>query len=540
MSGKEIASIVVTPSREYGDSTEDRMRLKIIAAPVLTTLLVMLVLASACLGLPASQEPTVAITSTPSPPAPHVEPDKIRAPAVAGAFYPEDAEELAAMVDTFLEAVEDVDGEPIAVIAPHAGYVYSGWVAAYAFKELQGVAYDTIVIIGPNHRHPTFQDISVYAEGAFQTPLGYIPVDEEVAQALVDANERIVFDPEVHTAEHSIEVELPFLQRIYEDFEIVPIIIGQPTEENIESLTEALVQVLADRKALIIASSDMSHYPSYEDAIRVDTATLAAIETMNSQTVLATTIDSITKGVPNLSTCLCGQGPVLTAVKAAHQLGANQVTILQYANSGDSPFVAPDRSRVVGYGAVMFWHYEPPDLSVGEKAKLLTIARESIARYLEEGTLPQFTFTEPNLLRKSGAFVTLEQKGELRGCIGHILAQQPLYTTVQQAAVSAATEDTRFAPLTTEELEETSIEISVLSPLKRVTDVEEIDVGRHGLIIVAEGTSGLLLPQVASEEGWDRQEFLEAVCRKAGLPEDAWQKGAALYTFTAIVFGEGE
>jgi AmmeMemoRadiSam system protein B/AmmeMemoRadiSam system protein A len=516
------------------------MKVKVIIATVLTTLLISLVLVSACLGLPPSQEPSAAIASTPTTPAPQVESDKVRAPVVAGAFYPEDAEELATMVDTFLDAVEDVDGEPIALIAPHAGYVYSGWVAAYAFKQLDGVTYDTIVIIGPNHRHPTFQDISVYAEGAFQTPLGYIAIDEDVAQALIDADERIVFDPEVHTAEHSIEVELPFLQRIYEDFEIVPIIIGQPTEENVEAITEALVQVLGNRKALIIASSDMSHYPSYEDAIRVDTATLAAIETMNSQTLLATTIDNMTEGVPSLSTCLCGQGPVLTAMKAAHRLGANQVTILQYANSGDSPFVAVDRSRVVGYGAVMFWRYEPPDLSADEKAKLLTTARESIAQHLGEGTLPQFTVTEPNLVRKSGAFVTLEQRGKLRGCIGHILAQQPLYTTVQQAAVSAATEDRRFPPLTIKELEEISIEISVLSPLKRVTDIEEIEVGRHGLIIVAEGTSGLLLPQVASEEGWDRQEFLEAVCRKAGLPEDAWQQGAALYTFTAIVFGEEE
>ena len=516
------------------------MKLKIIAAVTSMTLLLLLILIGVKLGLPSSQEPTAAITSTPSPSTPVVEPDTVREPAVAGAFYPEDVEELTTMVDAFLEAVEDMDGEPIALIAPHAGYVYSGWVAAYAFKQLEGVTYDTIVIIGPNHHHATFTDISVYAEGAFQTPLGYTPIDEETAQALIEAHERIVFDPKVHRPEHSIEVELPFLQRIYQELEIVPIIIGQPTEENIEVLTEALVQVVGDKKALIIASSDMSHYPSYEDAIQVDNATLAAIETLDSQIVWATIMDNMTRGVPNLGTCLCGQGPVLTAMKVASRLGANQVTALQYANSGDSPFVSVDKSRVVGYGAVMFWHYEPPDLSEGEKARLLTIARESIAQYLEQGTLPQFTVSEPNLLRKSGAFVTLEQTGELRGCIGHILAQQPLCTTVQQAAVSAATEDRRFPALSAEELEAITIEISVLSPLKRVTDIEEIEVGKHGLVLVAEGKSGLLLPQVASEEDWSRQEFLQAVCRKAGLPEDAWQQGAALYTFTAIVFREEE
>lgn len=516
------------------------MKMKIIAAVGLMTLLVLLILVGVGCSSPSTETRTAAITSTSSPPTPAAEPDKVRQPAVAGAFYPEDAEELATMVDTFLGAVEDTDGEPIALIVPHAGYVYSGWVAAYAFKQLEGVAYDTIVIVGPNHRHATFQDISVYAEGVFQTPLGYIPIDEETAQVLVDSDERIVFDPQVHTSEHSIEVELPFLQRIYQDFEIVPIIVGQPTEENIEVLTEALVQVLSDKKALIIASSDMSHYPSYEDAVRVDNATLAAIETMAPQTVLATIVDNMTRGVPNLGTCLCGQGPVLTAMKVASRLGANQVTVLQYANSGDSPFVAADKSSVVGYGAVMLWRYEPPSLSEGEKARLLTIARESIAQYLEEAALPHFTITEANLLRKSGAFVTLEQGGELRGCIGHILAQQPLHTTVQRAAVNAATEDSRFPPLSLEELEEISIEISVLSPLKRVTDIEEIEMGKHGLVIVAEGKSGLLLPQVANQEGWSREEFLQAVCRKAGLPEDAWRQGAGLYTFTAIVFGEEE
>ncbi len=516
------------------------MKVRIIAAVALITLLPLLILVGVACGSPFSEARTPAATSTSPLSTPPVESSKVRAPAVAGTFYPDDPEELTTMVDTFLKRVEGTDGEPIALIVPHAGYVYSGWVAAYAFKQLEGATYDTIVIIGPNHGHATFQDVSVYAKGVFQTPLGHIPIDEETSQALIDSDERIVFNPAVHASEHSIEVELPFLQRIYQDFKIVPIIIGQPTEENVEVLTEALVEALGDKKALIIASSDMSHYPSYEDAVRVDNATLAAIETMAPQTVLATIMDSMTSGVPNLVTCLCGQGPVLTAMKVAPRLGANQVTVLQYANSGDSPFVTVDKSRVVGYGVVMFWRYAPPDLSTDEKATLLTIARESIAQYLEEGTLPQFTITEANLLRKSGAFVTLEQGGELRGCIGHILAQQQLYAAVQQAAVSAATEDPRFPPLVLEELEEISIEISVLSPLKRVTHIEEIEVGKQGLVLVAGGKTGLLLPQVASEEDWSREEFLQAVSRKAGLPDEAWQQGATLYTFTAIVFGEEE
>jgi AmmeMemoRadiSam system protein B/AmmeMemoRadiSam system protein A len=514
------------------------MRASFLTTSFSATVVLSIVITGCNLAPSSVPETTPTVPSSAISPAPDVELDVVREPAVAGTFYPDDPDELATMVDAFLESVEDTYGDPIALIVPHAGYVYSGWVAGYAFKELEGVAYDTIVIIGPNHRHATFQDISVYARGAFRTPLGLIPVDEEIAQALLDMDEHIVFKPDVHAAEHSIEVELPFLQRIYQDLEIVPVVIGQPTEENIEILTEALVEVLDDRKALIVASSDMSHYPPYDDAVRVDSATLAAMETMDPQALLSTIKDSMTSAIPNLGTCLCGEGPVLTAMKVAVRLGANQVTVLRYANSADSPFVAGDRSRVVGYGAVMFWRYEPPHLTAVEKDRLLTIARESIAQHLEDGAVPEFNVTEPSLLRKSGAFVTLERAEELRGCIGHILARQALHATVQQAAVSAATEDPRFPRLSPEELDEITIEISVLSPLRRVTHTESIEVGRHGLVIVAEGRSKLLLPQVASEEGWTREEFLEAVSRKAGLANDAWRQGAALYTFTAIVFAE--
>jgi AmmeMemoRadiSam system protein B/AmmeMemoRadiSam system protein A len=506
-------------------------------------LLLIMVLAGAVIGctqaVPPANSPSPAYTPTASSPRPTVEPGMVREPAVAGDFYPEDPEELKTMVDAFLQPVDSLDGEPIGLIVPHAGYVYSGWVAAYGFKQLAGANYDTIVIIGPNHQDPTFDGISVYAQGAFETPLGQVPIDEEVAQALIDYDKHIVFDADVHAQEHSIEVELPFLQRVLGQVKIVPIIIGQPTEENVEILSRALTEVLVGKKALLIASSDMSHYPSYDDAVRVDSATLAALETGDPQALLANIQHNMTAGVSNLVTCLCGQGPVLVVMKVAAQLGANQVTVLKYANSADSPYASADRSQVVGYGSVMLWRYEPPDLSADEKSKLLAIARESIAQYLKDGTLPQPEVTEPNLTRKSGAFVTLESGGELRGCIGHLLAQEPLYVTVRQAAVSAATQDPRFPALTEEELGDVTVEISVLSPLRRITDVQEIEVGTHGLFIVAEGGSGLLLPQVATEEGWSRDEFLDAVCLKAGLPQDTWRTGnAALYTFTAIVFSE--
>jgi len=489
--------------------------------------LFLLLLCCGCAQTPVSPTPT--LPSTPSVLG------EVRHPVVAGIFYPDDPEELAAMVDGFLAQVERVEGEPIALIVPHAGYIYSGQVAAYAFKQIEGIEYEAIVVVGNNHRDPTLQDISVWAEGGFETPLGLVPIDVELAQALLQADERIVFYRPVHQYEHSIEVELPFLQRVCPECRIVPVIVGEPSEENIEALSQALIKVLAGKKALIIASSDLSHYPPRDDARQVDTATLAAIESMEPGHFYATTREMMSKSIPNLATCACGEGPILVAMMAAKGLGANQATTLKYANSGDSPF--GEESEAVGYGAVIFWRWEPPDFSHEEEAKLLQMARQTLAQYLKDGSTPSFEVSEPNLLRRLGAFVTLKQGGELRGCMGRITATEPLYLTVQDSAVSAAVEDPRFPPLTFEELDETTIEISVLSPFTRVWNTSQIQMGRDGLFIYQEGRSGLLLPQVAVENGWDTDEFLRALCQKAGLPEEAWQRGD-LYRFTAQVFGE--
>jgi len=245
---------------------------------------------------------------------------------------------------------------------------------------------------------------------------------------------------------------------------------------------------------------------------------------------------------------------------AARELGANRATVVKYANSGDTPF--GDERQVVGYGAVVFWHEEgdkpapPPDLPSTEplspppsdeplhlrpeqRARLLEMARESIACLLDYGFAPLYKVTDEELLHLSGAFVTLKEEGRLRGCIGYILPRRPLYLAVQSAALAAAFQDPRFPPLAREELDKVEIEISVLSPLHRLDDPEKLEVGKHGIMIVKGGASGLLLPQVAVEEGWDREEFLRGVCHKAGLPEDAWKdKDAELYVFTAEVFGE--
>lgn len=517
----------------YGDMTAIPRRF--LRSFLICTSLFASLMASACAS-PRTSRATLTPTIPPTLTIPTAD---IRRPAVAGAFYPDNAAQLQAMVDGFLSQAQKAPQEPIALIVPHAGYVYSGAVAAAAFKQLEGRAYEAIVILGTNHYLADFQRIAVWPSGAYSTPLGLVPVDGDLAQSILAADpQHIVADRQAQLAEHSIEVELPFLLRVLGPVPFVPVLIGEPSWENCQALSAALVKALDGKKALIIASSDMSHYPSYDDAVHVDNSTLLAIQSFDPQAVMENDKACLSRGVPNLACTLCGEGPVLTAMLAARELGADRVTVLKYANSGDTPY--GDKNQVVGYGAVMFWKEDATMmLNAEEQATLLRMARETLEQYLTERTLPQYQVHSPALKQASGVFVTLKEKGQLRGCIGHMRGSQELYRTVQEMAIAAATEDPRFSPLSKEELARIEIEISVLSPLQLVRDVNEIAVGRDGLMIILGPYSGVLLPQVATEWGWDRDEFLREVCLKAGLPPNAWQqKGAMLYRFSAQVFGE--
>ncbi len=305
--------------------------------------------------------PTVPATMLPSSlprPTPTYDPALLRPSVTAGTFYPADPEELQAMVDGFLAGLEPTGGRPLALIAPHAGYIYSGPVAAYAYAELKGQTYEAVVLIGPNHYLADLKGIAVYPGGAFETPLGAVPVDAALAQAILAANPAFENDPAYHTREHSLEVQLPFLQRVLPGVPIVPIIVGRPTPENCHALAQALVQVLQGRDVLLIASSDLSHYPPYDDAVEVDRAILAAIETGDVNRFREEIQRQMSRGIPNLQTTCCGEGAIATVLEAAPGLGANRVQVLHYANSGDSPI--GDHRQVVGYGAVKFWREGAP------------------------------------------------------------------------------------------------------------------------------------------------------------------------------------
>ena len=375
----------------------------------------------------------------------------------------------------------------------------------------------------------------MWAKGGFETPLGVVPVDIELAQALIDADPRITFDPAAHEAEHVIEIELPFLQRACPDCKVVPVLMGDDHPETVEALAGALLTALPGERAVVIASSDLSHYPSYEDAMMVDGATLSAVEIGDPALLRENIAQMMTAGVPNLVTCACGSGPILVAMHVARGLGADTFSVLHYANSGDSPY--GEAGRVVGYGAVMLWRYEAPALTEAHREELLWLARSAIKAHLTTGNIPIYDTQDPVLARRSGAFVTLLKEGELRGCVGHLQADAPLYAVVQQMAVAAA-QDERFDPVTADELSELTIEISVLTPQRRLTDLDQIELGTHGLVIRKGASQGVFLPQVPLEEGWDRQATLEQLCLKAGLSLDCWREDAWLYTFEAIAFPE--
>jgi hypothetical protein len=458
---------------------------------------------------------------------------------VAGTWYPGEANELAATVDGYLAAVRPMDGVPQALVVPHAGYRYSGAVAAAGFKQLAGTEVEVAVILAADHQPPISRPISVWARGGFETPLGVVPVDEEAADRLLEIDPRFRFDPDCHAQEHPLEIEVPFLQRVLPNCKILPILMaGDADEEVIGRLAEGLLTVLSGKQWVVVASSDLSHYPPYEEAVRIDRATLGAIELGEAGAVRQAIRSSLQEGVPGLVTCACGEAPILVAMRTARSRGATHVTLLDYANSGDVEVMR--RDQVVGYASLMFWRHEPPVLDAAQRTTLLRLARtaaEAEARSRPEAGTPE-GITDPVLRRLSAVFVTLRVEGELRGCIGQLRPDTELYLAVGEKARAAAAADPRFPSLTEAELPGLGVEISLISPLERLAEPRQFEVGKHGLAIFDQGKKGVLLPKVASERNWGRDEFLENTALKAGLPPHGWETGAALYRFESLEIRE--
>jgi len=462
----------------------------------------------------------------------------VKNPNVAGQFYTANPTKLAAQINSFLDSFSDerVPGHIDILIAPHAGYMYSGKIAARSFKEIQGKIYTTVVVLAPSH-HYGFSGMSVWSKGGLRTPLGVLPVDEEFAARLIDQDPLFVDDPKVFDLEHSLEVELPFIQTVLPKAKIVPVIMGQASFETCQKAAAALDRLIGDRNdVLVVVSSDMSHFHDDQTARTMDGATLKIIESFDARQMWQQC------AVRRLE--MCGFVPVTTAMLLAKERGL-QVKVLMYGNSGD---VTGDKSNVVGYSSVVFYRAGQQaasgtgvgSLTLEQKRRLIDIAKKAIDLSVREGKTLKVDEKDPRLNEVEGAFVTIHKQGHLRGCIGNIIGRQALYLTVRDMAIAASSSDPRFSPVSPEELKDLEIDISVLSKPWRAKNPDEIEMGVHGVILKRGWHSGVFLPQVATETGWDREAFLSQLCsQKAGLPADCWKDPATqLNIFTATVFSE--
>jgi len=461
----------------------------------------------------------------------------IKYPKAAGKFYPEDPGELSSMIDGFLVWADPqpVPGDIFCVIAPHAGYQFSGQTAAFAYRLIKDKPYKTVVVIGPSH-HFGFKGVSVYPEGVFRTPLGDLEVDKEFSGLLLSKEANVFFEPRAFEQEHSVEAQLPFLQRTLADFKIVPVVTGDCGWEDCRRLAMLLKTAIGGRTdVLVIASSDMYHGYDREQARKVDELTLSYLKKMDTQGLY----DGLGRGKLQL----CGGYAVVSAMLLAQEMGDDKLNVLNYTNSA---LVTQDMIKgnwTVGYSSCVIYQQKGGQmLSSAQRKKLLGIARRSIENYLKSGGKLQLEETDSLLLKDLGAFVTLREHGQLRGCIGNMVGTQPLYLTIRDMAVEAATGDPRFPQVELPDMEKIEIEVSVLSPMEKVESADKIRLGEHGVLVRKGFSSGVFLPQVAVETGWSKEEFLAHLCRdKAGLSPSAWRdKGTELYVFTAEVFSEEE
>lgn len=479
----------------------------------------------------------------------------VRQPAVAGRFYPDSAPELRLAVEKYMQdALPPAAKDPVAIIVPHAGYVFSGQICADGFNQVRSRQYETVVILGTNHTSSSFRKVGIYPGRGFQTPLGTAAIDSPVVEALLAGCPDCTLDKSIHAREHSVEVIVPFVQVLFPGAKIVPAIVGEADVGTCERFGKALAQTLKGRNALIVASTDLSHYPSAANASMVDRQTLQAILPLDPASFHAVAHTASDRNIRGLSTRACGEAPVMAAMAAARDLGASGGVLVSYAHSGDT--VLGERGQVVGYGAVALasgktgagdakpsvaqYDGKGASLNPSDRKTLLTLARDTIERFLTTKTAPLARNPSPALEQTRGMFVTLNKHGKLRGCIGEIVTEKPLYQLVGTVALKSALEDRRFRPLRRDELKDIEIEISVLTQAAPVATAEDIVVGRDGVIVKKDGRSAVFLPQVATEQGWGRDEMLDQLCLKAGLPAGSWRQGAQFLTFQAEVFSEAD
>ncbi len=477
--------------------------------------------------------------------------DDAQAPSIAGSFYPKEPAVLKKMVCGFIDNAKPppITGDIIAIISPHAGFKYSGETAGYGFRAIKDRGFNTAIIVASSHRH-SFEGVAVLDKDYYLTPLGKVDIDKVLTKKLLSYNKDINYYIQPFLNENSTETQIPFVQEALPGAKIVLMLTGNSSYDTCVLLRDALYAVIDGRRDIvIIASSDMSHYNTDKDARIIDSAVLSKLERFNPEEMFLTFSNMPGKERP------CGSTAIIGSMMAARKLGANKISTLKYSTSADA---TGDTSSVVGYSSAIIYKSSVNGglesgkekmendmqelLSAEEKKRLLQIARETLNTYVNKGEKLVISEDRLALNKEMGAFVTLHKEGQLRGCIGNIVGRGPLCQTVSDMAIQASTKDPRFSPVTPGELDEIDLEISVLSPLKKIDDPEEIIMGKHGVLVKSGLRSGVYLPQVAVETGWNREEFMNSLCmHKAGISKESWKNRTCdIYIFSAEVFGEKE
>lgn len=437
---------------------------------------------------------------------------KIRTPYCAGTWYSDDPSELAEELDEYLSSVKREDLNVRAIIVPHAGYIYSGQTAAYSFRQLSEKT-EKVIVLGTAHRYP-LRGASVTEYDYYGSPLGKVKVSDDIKNILKE--KCVVNIDEADYEEHSIEIEIPFLQRVLGKFELIPIIVG--SVDSIEF--SEILEKYADEKTVIVASVDLSHFHTYDEAKRLDNYSIECILNLNAEGIKKAEIDS----------------PY--AIMALLELAKRKrwkTKLLDYKNSGD---IIRDKSRVVGYSAIVFYDESPGFFTLEERKFMEKIAKNAVETYVKEGKRIQLDDIPDSFKKKLACFVTLNDDVDLRGCIGTIEPVDELYRSIIDNAISAATRDPRFTPVTPNELNGLKYEVSVLSEPMEIsfkTDVELFEkIKDNGVIVLKSGSRAVYLPQV-----WEHfkypENFLSSLCRKAGLSPDEWrEKGLKIFVFQKI------
>ena len=479
-----------------------------------------------------------------------------RKSALAGRWYSDDPRQLAADIDLMLGKGRsgETAKDPLLLILPHAGYQFSGPTAAKGYNAVRTARPDIIIIIGPSH-YSFIRGCSITPVDFYETPLGRVPVDRKTAERLLKSP-RFSTHPSAHEREHSIEIHLPFLQRLFGKlFEtgttILPVLAGDMSDDDARSIARDIIGALpAGKRPLFIISSDFTHYGERFSYIpfgpKAESSLPGKIESLDRKAIdliLKKDMAAFSRYVDRTGITICGRNPIRIALSL--DITGFSGKCLAYTTSGA---VTGDFTNSVSYAAILFTGHigngDPGEDNAGltpaDRKFLLKLARDNITSHiLKKGPAMVPSRIPESLQKKRGVFVTLKIGGALRGCIGYVEGIKPLYQAVIDNSYNAAFRDPRFSPLENGELSSIKIEISVLTEPVRVARTDDIVIGRDGLIIERGASRGLLLPQVPVEWKWNLEEYLFNLCRKAGLPGDAWKdRGTRLFRFQAVVFHE--